>query len=447
MRVITLPRNCEIDSFATRGQRVNINALTRRQFYGSVSVVAAISFVLSLWINRNTWFLGDDFAMLTNRYFAAADGNWSQALLLPHNDHLLAIPVLVFIGLGHMFGLDNHLVYMLPAIFMHIGILFAVAIILKKRCASTLTALSAVCCVAFMSAGYEVLMMATNMAHVAPIFLGLYQLILIDRQGGISKRDIAAATLGVIAVLCAGTSIPLIVMIALFLTIQRQFKRAILIAAPPAMLWLMWFFKYGSLNHGVKGDTQYETYSKMVEIAHYVIKGLHGSLEAITHIGGSSTFIVLLCFFGLYKKSIKSLPILMPFCMAVGAVLFYFITGFSRVTFGEPSSSRYVYLGAIFVIPLVFIGIESLFENVGSRSIFTIVATVWISGMGIIGFLSATETSPYTDRARINTILVARDLVASGSIEISGTPSPTFDPNLTVEWIKRLVDNDMWNGK
>jgi hypothetical protein len=136
----------------------------------------------------------------------------------------------------------------------------------------------------------------------------------------------------------------------------------------------------------------------------------------------------------------------MPFCMAVGSVMFYFITGFSRVTFGAPVSSRYVYLGAIFIIPLVFIGVESLLEQVASRHIFTIVATIWISAMGVVGFLAATETSPYSDKARIDTILEARDLVASGSTQISGTPSPIFDPNLTVDWIKRLVDNDMWNG-
>lgn len=445
--MITLPRRCNISLHARRDYRLNINAFTRRQFFRSVGVVAIISFVLSLWINRTTWFLGDDFAILTNRYFAAASGNWSQALFLPHNDHLVAIPVLVFIALGHVFGLNNHLVYMLPAIFMHIAILFAVAIILRKRCESSLTALSAVCCVAFMSAGYEVLMMATNMAHVAPIFLGLYQLILIDRQGNISRRDIVASFLGVMSVLCAGTSIPLIVMIALFLTLQRQFKRAILMAAPPAALWLVWFIKYGTLSHGVKGDTQYATFNKIDQIAQYVVNGIHGSLEAITHIGGSSTLIVLLCFFGLHKKSVKSPTILMPFCMAVGAVLFFFVTGYSRVTFGEPTSSRYVYLGAIFLIPLVFIGIESLFEQVASRHIFTIVATMWMSGMGIIGFLAATETSPYTDQARIHTILAARDLVASGSAETPETPSPIFDPNLTVDWIKRLVNNGMWNGK
>ena len=426
---------------------MNINACTRRQFYGSVGVVAIISFVLSLWINRTTWFLGDDFAILTNRYFAAASGNWSQALFLPHNDHLVAIPVLVFIALGHVVGLNNHLVYMLPAIFMHIAILFAVAIILKKRCASTLTALSAVCCVAFMSAGFEVLMMATNMAHVAPIFIGLYQIILVDHDGDISRRDIVAATLGVIAVFCAGTSIPLIAMIAMFLLLQRQFKRAALIAVPPATLWLLWFFKYGTLNHGVKGDMQYSTFEKMLQIAQYAMSGLRGSLEAISHIGGSSTLLIVLCFLGLYKKSVRSQAILMPFCMAVGSVMFYFITGFSRVSFSEPASSRYVYLGAIFIIPLVFIGIESLLEQVPSRHIFTIVATVWISAMGVIGFLAATETTPYTDKARIDTLWAARDAVASGSTEISGTPSPTFDPNLTVEWIKRLVDNNMWNGK
>ena len=426
---------------------MNINAFTRRQFYGSVGVVAIISFALSLWINRHTWFIGDDFAILTDRYFAASDGNWSQALLLPHNDHLVALPILVFIGLGNVFGLDNHLVYMLPAIFMHIAILLAVAIILKKRCASTLTALSAVCCVAFMSAGYEVLMMATNMAHVAPIFLGLYQLILVDHDGDISKRDIVATLLGVIAVICAGTSIPLIVMIALFLVLQRQYKRAVLIAVPPAALWLMWFVEYGTLNHGVKGDTQYTTFNKTEQIAQYVIKGLQGSLEAISHIGGSSTFLIVLCFLGLYKKSIMSRAILMPFCMAVGSVLFYSITGFSRVTFDEPASGRYVYLGAIFIIPLVFIGIESLLEQVPSRHIFTIAATVWISAMGIIGFLAATESSPYTYQGRREAIESVRDLVASGSMDFAGAPSPVFDPNLTVDWIKRLVDNNMWNGK
>ena len=426
---------------------MNINAFTRRQFYVSVGVVALVSFVLSLWINRNTWFLGDDFAILTDRYFASLDGNWSQALLLPHNDHLIALPVLVFIALGHLVGLNNHLVYMLPAIFMHIAILLAIAIILKKRCTSTLTALSAVCCIAFLSAGYEVLMMATNMAHVAPIFLGLYQLILVDHDGDISKRDIVATMLGVIAVLCAGTSIPLIVMIALFLVLQRQYKRAVLIALPPASLWLMWFFRYGTLNHGVKGDTQYTTFNKTEQIAQYVIKGMQGSLEAISHISGSSTFLIILCFLGLYKKSIKSQAILMPFCMAVGSVLFYFITGFSRVTFGEPVSGRYLYLGAIFIIPLVFIGIESLLEGVAVRQFFTITATVWISAMGIIGFLAATESSPYTYQARREAIESVRDLVASGATDLTGAPSPVFDPNLTVDWIKRLVDNNMWNGK
>ena len=445
MHVVTLPRNCNIYPYVRRGYRVNINAFTRRQFYGSVGVIAMISFALSLWINRTTWFLGDDFAILTNRYFAAADGNWSQALLLPHNDHLIAIPVLVFIGLGYIFGLDNHLAYMLPAIAMHIAILLAIAIILRKRCTSSLTALSAVCCVAFISAGYEVLMMATNMAHVAPIFLVLYQLILVDHDGDISRQDLVASLLGVIAVLCAGTSIPLIAMITLFLILKRQFKRGLLIAAPAATLWLMWFVKYGSLNHGVKGDIQYTTFNKMAQITQYVIKGMQGSLEAISHIAGSSTLLIILCFLGLYKKSIKSPTILMPFCMAVGSVLFYFITGFSRVTFGAPVSSRYVYLGAIFIIPLVFIGLESLFEHVASLHIYTIVATIWISVMGIIGFLAATETSPYTDKVRVETLLAARNLVASGSTEISGTPSPIFDPNLTVDWIKRLVDNDMWN--
>ena len=91
---------------------MRMNTLNQRQFYLAVSGIVVVSFVLSLWINRHTWFLGDDFAILTDRYFAAVDENWSRALLLPHNDHL---------------------VYMLPAIFMYVAILFAIAIILRFR--------------------------------------------------------------------------------------------------------------------------------------------------------------------------------------------------------------------------------------------------------------------------------------------------------------------------
>ena len=67
--------------------------------------------------------------------------------------------------------------------------------------------------------------------------------------------------------------------------------------------------------------------------------------------------------------------------------------------------------------------------------------------MGIIGFLAATESSPYTYQGRREAIESVRDLVASGSMDFTGAPSPVFDPNLTVDWIKRLVDNNMWNGK
>jgi phage major head subunit gpT-like protein len=66
--------------------------------------------------------------------------------------------------------------------------------------------------------------------------------------------------------------------------------------------------------------------------------------------------------------------------------------------------------------------------------------------MGIIGFLVATESSPYTYQGRIEAIESMRDLVASGGTDLAVAPSPIFDPNLTVDWIKRLVDNNMWNG-
>lgn len=426
---------------------MKIDVMTRRQFYGAVGVIALISFSLSLWINRTTWFISDDFALLTYRYFNSVDGQWSQTLFGPHNDHLIALPILVFIGLGHLVGLNNHMAYMMPAILFHGSIIFAVAVILRKRCESPITALSAACCVAFMSSGYEILMMATNMAHISCVAFALFQLILLEKDNDNNYRIYLASMLGVASVFCSGTSIPLIAMVALYLLLQRDVKRSLIIALPPASVWLIWFIKFGTLNHGSLGPYQYTTFDKFIKVIRFATTGLQESFSAISHFSGSSTFLIAICLLGLNKGKIKKEQILMPISMAVGSIIFYLVTGFSRVNFGNETSSRYLYVAAIFLVPLIFIGIESVFEKILLRQIFTICFTLWVSITGILGFLAATETSQFSDPIRIQNLFLARDLVAGGEAPVSGTPSPAFDPDLTYEWIRKLVENNMWNKK
>ena len=419
--------------------------LTRRQFYATVTSIAVISFLVSLWINRTTWFISDDFAFLTYRYFEFVDGDKLHAILTPHNDHLMALPILMFVSLQYFFGLNNHLIFMVPSIIINIAIMFAVAIILRKRCKSDLSSFAAVCCVAFMSRGCEVLMMATNIGFITTICIALFQLILVDHDGATSKRDYVASLLGVVAILCSGASIPFLAMVVLFLILKHEIKRSIFIAGPAAVLYMLWFFAFGTLTHSAAGPLQYPPFTMKVQTFQFVIDGLRESLSVITHVGGSSTFLIIICFLGLNKKNTKVSTILMPICLAIGGVAFFFITAYSRVTFGNATSGRYIYVGAVLFVPLIFIGIEQLFESISTYQVFALVTCMWLSITGIFGVLSATETSPYTDPVRIQTLFAARDLVVNGSAPVSGTPSPTYDPDLTYDWIRRLVNNDMWN--
>ena len=414
----------------------------RDRYFVFVFLIIICSQSVLIWINRRTWFFGDDFAFLTYRYFSAANGEWIKAFLNPHNEHFVLFPAILFSAMQKVFGLKNHLAFMFPVLFLHGLIQFLVAVVMKSRCKSNITAFCAIATIGFLSPGAENLLWAFQAGFIGSIAIGLLQLILLDNRESIGGKECLASFLGVVSIATQGTGITSTFIVFIFLLVQKQYIRSLVVTVPPALVFSIWFVMIGK-----SGQSDQLSYETSLDIPAYVLKGLTTSLDAILHVQGSTTFVLVLCIFGLSRVDSIGRKIVLPLCFSIGAVFFYTLNGISRIQFGvdQSTSSRYTYVGVVLLAPIVFILIEnSLHSQVFYRSLMCVVFC-WVVFSGIVGFFKAQYIYASADQTRIQAIFRVRDQIEAGLTPSENLPSPVFDPDLTNERIKLLIEKGLFN--
>jgi hypothetical protein len=419
-----------------------VNKEKRDRYFVITFLVIAFSQAVLVWINRRTWFFGDDFAFLTYRYFSATDGEWIKAFFYPHNEHFVLFPAMLFSAMQYVFGLKNHLAFMLPVLFLHGLIQFLIALILKSRCKSNTTAFAAIAAIGFLSPGAENLFWAFQAGFIGSIAIGLLQLVLLDKHQSIGAREYLASFLGIVSIATQGTGITTTFFVLLFLLVRKQYVRSLIVTVPPACVFLTWFVMVG--NRGQSDRPSMET---NLDIPVYVFKGLTTSFDAILHVQGSTALVLVLCILGLSRMDSIESRLVLPLCLAIGAVFFYTLNGISRIQFGvdQATSSRYTYVGVVLLVPIVFILIESALQiHFFYRSLMRLVFC-WVIFSGTVGFFKAQYIFASADQTRIQAIFRHRDQIESGLIPSENLPSPVFDPDLTNERIQLLIEKGLFD--
>ena len=414
----------------------------RDRYFVITFLIIACSQGVLLWINRRTWFFGDDFAFLAYRYFQATDGEWIKAFFYPHNEHFVLFPAMLFSAMQYVFGLNNHLAFMLPVLFLHGLIQFLIALILKSRCKSSTTAFAAIAAVGFLSPGAENLFWAFQAGFIGSIAIGLLQLVLLDKRQSIGAREYLASFLGVVSIATQGTGLTSTFFVLLFLLSQKQYLRTLIVTAPPIGVFFTWFVMVGN-----RGQSDRPSMGTNLDIPVYVFKGLTTSIDAILHVQGSTTFVLVLCVLGLSRVETIESKLVLPLCLAVGTIFFYTLNGVSRIQFGvdQSTAGRYTYVGVVLLTPVVFILIENVLEIYICFQNLMRIVICWIIFSGTVGFFKAQYTLPQADQLRIQAIFSFRDQIEAGLVPSENLPSPVWDPNLTNESIKLLIERGLFN--
>ncbi len=352
--------------------------LTRNPPHLLLALALGAAALLTLMLASKMTFYADTWELLINRRDPTVD-----TLLQPHNEHLIAVPVLIAQLCLRLFGMTSAMpeyVLLTLALLATATLLF----IYVKRRVGPWPALFAAVLVLFLGPAWEVLLWPFEITFVGPVLCGLAMLLALERED--RRGDTAACLLLVVSLGFSSLALPFIAAaaVAILQGPRQTWPRRAYVVAVPALLFVLWYLAWGH-----DADSQRSLHNVLVS-PRFVLDSIAVSVSAlfgfstglVSHGLGVAwkwallTALVAAGAYRLWKKPGFS-PGLWPVVAAAGAN--WFLTAFNASAGRDPGASRYQYVGAIFVLMIL----ANLLQGVRfSRRALWIAAVVTLAAVG-----------------------------------------------------------------
>lgn len=308
--------------------------------------------IMTFVLTAGTTFYADTWDILVNRRDPSIN-----ALLEPHNEHLIVIPVLIGELLLRVFGMTSDIpeyIVMIIILMVTVGLLF---VYVKRRVGPWLALFAAVLLL-FLGPAWEVLGMPFEITFCGPIMLGLAMLLALEREDG--PGDIAACAFLTLALGFSGLGLPFILgaAVAILQGKRETWRRRAYVVVIPAVLFLAWYAGWG---HNAESHRSIQNVLASPRFVADSIASAVGSLvglgtspvgSVIDPVWGRAILVALVVVLG-YRQVRK--PGFPPGLWPVAAVATanWLLTAFSVFAGREPTASRYQYVSAIFILMIL----------------------------------------------------------------------------------------------
>jgi hypothetical protein len=291
-------------------------------------------------------FFYDEWAFIFDRR------DWSIASFLePHGEHIALIPAAVYKLLFLAVGLEDYRVYRLIVLGLHLVCVVLVYLLAVRRVSPAIAAIGAIAILALGSA-WQNLLWPFQIGFLTSIAAGLAALLILDRQA--PHSDLAA--MGCLALSLASSSIgiPFAAGVAAELFVSREGRRRLWVPAAPLALFLVWYLAYG------RGAAIAATDKRGLELAlanvpiapGYIADSVAAAFGGLLGLGlewGRTLAVVSIGAFAVL--ALRPRPFSPRLTMLlVTAATYWGLAGLFRAHLGEPTASRYVYLGAVLIV-------------------------------------------------------------------------------------------------
>lgn len=197
-----------------------------------LGVGMALSAALILWFTRGTTFFINEVT-----YYLGSRGFDPQALLSPHNGHLILVPRLLYAASFELFGGD----YLPLRVLEAGGVVLAAALFLtlaKRRVAPAL-ALAATLPLLFLGSSWVVTLTPLGITHVYSVIFGLGALLALQRSGRLA--DAAVCVLLALSIATFSTGLAFTAGVAVSILLRGDRWRRIWIVLVPLALLALWY--------------------------------------------------------------------------------------------------------------------------------------------------------------------------------------------------------------
>lgn len=317
-----------------------------------LAAALAIAAALLLHLSREMTFLQDTWEFLMNRRAFTAD-----ALLTPHNEHIVVIPVVLEQLLLQLFGMSSARP---EFVLLTISLLIVACLVFVyvRRRLGPWPALYAAVLLLFLGSAWEVLLWPFEISFTGSVLFGVAMLLALDRD----RRgwDAAACLFLVLSFGFSSLGIPFAVAAAVDVLQKRRlrgWRRAYLVAVP-LLLYAAWY-----LGWGHEAETHISLHNALVS-PRFVFEEVAMAVGSVFGLGGGplgsghgllwSSFLLVAVAIALVRRQLRKPGVGPGFWpVAAAAATSWILTALNAVPGREPTSSRYQYMGAVLVLLLL----------------------------------------------------------------------------------------------
>jgi hypothetical protein len=300
--------------------------------------LVVIALVVIGHLGRGTTFFYDEWNFVLGRRSGGLD-----AFLEPHNGHLSLLPVALYRGLFDTFGLQHYAPYRFAGAFVHATVASLVALLVGRRTANAWVGVAAGSVVLLLGTGWQNILWPFQVGFMGSVAATLGVMLCLEARS--RPGDVAAAALLTIALACSGLGVPATIAATVMLLCQRSSLRRFAVVAIPTVVYGLWYVTYGEPQARA---------SNLNSAPRYIANAAAGAFMALGDLSLRTGRVVLvLAIVGLVIAVWRRRGI-----SATGAGAFVFLLSFwtltalSRAEVGTPLASRYVYVGAVFLVVL-----------------------------------------------------------------------------------------------
>lgn len=387
-----------------------------------------ISAILILSLNIQLTFLADDWELLVAR-----DGLSIANVFEPFHENIVVGPVLVYKLLQSSFGMSSAMPFYAVSISLFLASAVLLFVYLRSRIGDWLALLATVL-ILFLGAAFEDLLWAFQLGYFASAAAGLGMLLAFDRED--ERDDWIACGLLVVSIAFSSLGLVFLVGALVDLVFGRQPRlRRLFVILLPAALFFFWWMVWG---HEAESHLSGQNITGLLGYVYDAAAAGVVSLLGLATDDGTSPdqphliwgkvavpLVVALVAFRIWRDKGVSRGLAIALALALA---FWILAGLNRSDERFPTSSRYQYPSAIFL--LLVIG-ESL-RGIRLPRIALVVATAG-AVVAAIGGVSLMERE-HEERWRPAADAIRSSLAA---VELAGPSADpafpiTFAPNPTV---------------
>ncbi len=365
---------------------------------------------------REVTFRLDEWTFLVGRPGLTAD-----SIFLPHNEHIVVGPVLAYKALIALFGTDSAQPFQ---VFSALTFLTSVALLfwwLRRRVGEWL-ALAGCVLILFCGAAGEDLLWPFQIGFFVGMAAGIGMLLALDRPS--RRGDVVACLLLLCSLAWSSLGLSFVLAGAVFLLVTGNPLRRAWVVAIPFALYLVWYAHWG---HYAENSLSFDN---LLASPTYIFDGFASSFSSLLGLAtprdeapvasldwGRVLFVVALFGAGYRIWRVRSVPRTFWVVLSLG-VSFWFLAGLNSGPDRPPTSGRYQYIGAIFILMLA----AELLRGVRpSRNaivaVFAGCAVVLLSSISYLHQIAvADQAGGNVIRADLAAVEIARDVVDPGFI-------------------------------